>query len=334
MESSDKKTRREPGRLRPSIDLLRFFVDLGDNLAAAAAQGANYKSLRELAGKMPYAASYLFRCLEELRKVYGQPLVNQDNVMLTPAGEAILAWAKELLALHARGRQWPIGGRERVVIGTSNLILSLVLPEIVRDFLKERPRRKGKDPDLSDLDLTFLESDVEQVILALQQGKIHAAIRGLPLTGRLPGLSIETLQEEIATIMIASPAHERWGHDTRNRRTDVTMKELATETVCLVAADQYELLAGLPRPKRGGSRIVVENYSSLVALVRAGAAVGFLPQLHHRSAMTTPAYEGLTVYGLEDEIPLRTLAILSRSKEDLPEAAKRFLDFVKQKLKS
>lgn len=72
MRRSSKRTRGPEGRLKPSIDSLRVFVELGDRIRAATEQGTNFASLSEAADSMAssYSKSNVFRALDELRKVY------------------------------------------------------------------------------------------------------------------------------------------------------------------------------------------------------------------------------------------------------------------------
>ena len=83
MKRAGKRAREDEGRLRPSIDSLRVFLELADKIKAAAKQGTNYASLSEAANSMSssYSKSNVFRALDELRKVYGRQLVNRSAVM-------------------------------------------------------------------------------------------------------------------------------------------------------------------------------------------------------------------------------------------------------------
>src|SRR5262245_18792470 len=52
VKPSGKRERDSGGRLRPSIDSLRVFVELGDQIKAKADQGINFASLSEAADSM------------------------------------------------------------------------------------------------------------------------------------------------------------------------------------------------------------------------------------------------------------------------------------------
>jgi DNA-binding transcriptional LysR family regulator len=332
MKGSRKRAGEAEGRIRPTMDSLRVFVEFGDRLKAAAGQGTNFASLSEAAEGMS-SKSNVFRALAELRKVYGRQLVNRSTVMLTNEGEAVYTWAKALLELHARGRQWPLGGREQIHIGTSSWILTFLVPELVRAFLADLAKRKRQNPDLPEVDLVFGEYDVEQILVALRKDTVHAGLAAVFTAGTFPGLAVRTVRERVSTVMIASSQHERWGQEMRKHRKEVALAELAEETLCVIEADLYRVLAGLPPPASGGRHILVENYATVAALVRAGVAVGFIPQLHRGDVPNHPAYQGLEVYRVKDQLPLRTLAILRRSGEELPEHVEAFLRIAEEKLR-
>jgi DNA-binding transcriptional LysR family regulator len=334
MTRSAKRTRKG---LRPTMDSLRVLVELGDRIKEAVRQGANYASLTEAAEGMSssYAKSNVFRALAELRNVYKRQLVNRSTVTLTSEGEAVYAFAKALLELHAKGSKWPIGEREQIRIGASSWILSFMVPEIVRAFLTDLQKRKRQNPDIPNVDLAFGEYDVEQILVGIRKGSVQAGLAAVFSAGPFPDITVETVRESVATVMIASSAHERWGKDTRKERKDVGLGDLHAETLCVIEADLYRVLAGLPQPTRVGSRILVENYATVAAFVRAGVAVGFIPQLHRGREPNHPAYQGLEVYAVKDTdaVPTRTLAILRRSGEELPDEVEAFLRIAREKLR-
>lgn len=335
MKRSGKRARGTEGRLKPSIDSLRVFVELGDRIRAATEQGTNFASLSEAADSMSssYSKSNVFRALDELRKVYGRQLVNRNTVTMTSEGETVYAWARELLQLHARGQRWPIGEREQIRIGTSNWLLNFVLPDLLPPYLQHQARRKRRDPTIPDVDLVFSEYDVERLLVDLRKGAVHAGIAAIFPGGSWPDLVAETVRPGVATVMIASSEHPRWGAVMRTGTQEVALAEVAIDTVCVLDADLYRVLSGLPRPRPRRNRILVESYVSVVALVRTGAVVGFVPQLDLGRPMKHPAYQGLEVYSVKDQPLTRTLAILRRSGEELPEAAEAFLRIAAETLR-
>jgi DNA-binding transcriptional LysR family regulator len=335
MKRSGKRTREGDGRLRPSLDSLRVFHELADGIKNATRQGTSFASLSEAAESMSssYSKSNVFRALDELRKVYGRQLVNRSTVTLTKEGETVHAWANALLELHARGKQWPIGDREQIQIGASSWILNFLVPEIVRAFFADLAKRKHRTPDLPDVDLVFAEYDVEQILVGLRKGAVHAGLAAVFATGPYPDLTIKTVRDRVATVMIASSHHVRWGKDTRRHQNEVDLADLVGETLCVIEADLYRVLIGLPEPRPGQNRILVENYATVSSLVRAGVAVGFLPQLHRGDESSHAAYQGLEVYRIKGQLPPRTLAILRRSGEELPEQVEAFLRIAQDELR-
>jgi DNA-binding transcriptional LysR family regulator len=335
MKRSGKRARDGDGRVRPSLDSLRVFLELADGIKGATRQGTSFASLSEAAESMSssYSKSNVFRALDELRKVYGRQLVNRSTVTLTTEGETVHTWAKALLELHARGRQWPIGDREQIRIGTSSWILNFLVPDIARAFLADLAKRKHRNPDLPDVDLVFSEYDVEQILVGLRKGAVHAGLAAVFAAGPYPDLAVQTLRDRVATVMIASSHHARWGKDTRKHRSEVALADLAGEMLCVIEADLYRVLVGLPELRSSQNRILVENYATVASFVRTGVAVGFLPQLHRGDEPNHAAYQGLEVYRIKGQIPPRTLAILRRSGEELPEQVEAFLRVAEEKLR-
>jgi len=339
MNQSKKRPREGKDRLRPTMESLRVLVELADKISAAAKQGANYSSPSAAAKALGSKANVL-RVLDELKEVYGRRLVKGSPVTLTPEGEAVYAWAKTLLQLHAKGTKWPIGQRELIRIGTSNWILNFLMPEIVRAFLEKRAKLKTPNAKVPELDLVFAEYDVEQLLVDLRKGTVHAGLAAILASGPWPGLDVQTLRKDVGTVMIASSQHERWGENTRKSRTHVMLDEIAEETVCVIEADLYTVLPGLREQKKVGNRILVENYASVISLVRTVVAVGFIPQLDIGRQAGLDTYQGLEVYHLKEPTtdqtnessPSRTLAILRRSGETLPAEVEAFLRIAEEKL--
>jgi DNA-binding transcriptional LysR family regulator len=183
------------------------------------------------------------------------------------------------------------------------------------------------------VDLVFGEYDVEQILAGLRKGAVHAGLAAVFTPGPFPDLAVQTLRERVSTVMIASSEHERWGKEARKHRNEVGFADLAGETLCVIEADLYRVLAKLPEPTPCVNRILVQNYATVAALVRAGLAVGFIPQLDRGDEPNHTAYEGLEVYRIKEEIPLRTLAILRRSGNELPQEVEAFLRIAEEKLR-
>lgn len=94
MKGSGKRRREDEGRLQPTIDSLRVFVELGDRLRAAAGQGTSYASLSKAAEGMAYSKSNVFRAVADLYEVYGRrALVNRNTITLL---DAALAYHREV----------------------------------------------------------------------------------------------------------------------------------------------------------------------------------------------------------------------------------------------
>src|SRR5206468_868402 len=136
-------------------------------------------------------------------------------------------------------------------------------------------------------------------------GKVHAGLAAVFAAGPWPDLAVDTVRDCVATVMIASSQHERWGRHARKLRKEVGFGDVAGETVCVIEADLHTVLAGLPEPTPGGGRILVENYASVLAFVRTGLAIGFIPQLDIGDDLNHAAYQGLEIYRIKEQVPTR-----------------------------
>lgn len=328
MKRAKTRKRDGEGRLRPTIDSLRVLVELGDRMKAVQGQGGSFASLSEVANALSssYSKSNVFRALAELRKVYRRQLVNRSTVTLTSEGEAVYEWARSLLALHAKGTHWPIAERESVRIGASSWILQFLLPGVAEAFLSERARRKAQAPDV---DLVFSEFDVEEILSALRKGTVHAGFAAVFSVEAYPGLTLETLRERVPTVMVSARHHKRWGRERRKETDEVSLAELSGETICVIEQDLYRVLSGLPAPAKGANRLLVQNYSAVVAFVQAGAGVGFVPEMRGSGLESL----GLEVYRVKQRLLSRTLAILRRAGEELSEEVQGFLRIASEALK-
>src|SRR5262249_26333101 len=109
----------------------------------------------------------------------------------------------------------------------------------------------------------------------------------------------------------------------------VRLAEVRKEAVCVLKADLEGVLADLPGPVPGGSRICVDRYASLVSIVHSGAAVGFVPLLEREPARRRdyPGIPGLIMHRIAkaDGVPTRKVCLWRREGEQLPETVTRFL---------
>lgn len=307
-------------RLEPTLEKLRFLVTFADWLARK-----QFRSLREMrADGFPYTHAYASRTLAALAAPAGGPLYEPEEMRLTALGQEYLSWGRGVLAGHAK---WPPAGRKKVVVGTSNRVLNFVLPDAVVRFVSEH----------SEFELDLREYELTDMLRDLHGEAVQLGVGGLPFseppagesgrggewTGEYMGLRFEALRTSYPTVLIARADHERWG-EGRERRV-VTFEDLKEAELCVARAD----LAGALRPQlealANRIRLVVDNFSSVVTVVRKSDLVGIVPELGLEAG-------GCAVrpFAKAAGMPVRRVAVWTRLRGELPEGAKRFAEAVRR----
>lgn len=194
----NRKSKLPP--MEPSLETLRFFQEFVKRTPRGAA-GTRFATMGQLAKDMPYATSFVFRKLQEIRELYARPLFNRATHRLTDDGKKIHQYADSVLAAHAAGKHWPIEYRKQVIIGTNNRSLHFVLPGVIAAYLQ---REKGAKQRRYAIDLRFREYEFEQMIDELRRGEIHAGIFGVPFDGHWRTVSHRVIWKGVGTVMIAA----------------------------------------------------------------------------------------------------------------------------------
>ncbi len=230
-----------------------------------------HPSMHQLLSHVANNATHADRVIKELEAQWKRTLVNRHTLKLTPDGERAYQFAQNLIKLHEQGPF--VRQRETLRVGTSNRVMTTFLASKIRAFLESRPKGKGR----VDVDLELTESTRDSLLFALENEDIDCAIFGAMDDVIPDGLRRDLISDQHATVLIAA----RDGHGVYNAKLfadgyKVKIKELATADVCLIRSDLKGPLAHVPAPQDGYSRIVVDNYASVVSVVKSGIAVGLV----------------------------------------------------------
>jgi DNA-binding transcriptional LysR family regulator len=245
---------------------LIFFEKLGSTisggagdsmLAVASAAGLSYPHLHNTLGK-----------LESIER-FGRRLVNRELIALTKEGEEVLAYARRVLDVY-RVRPFK-SSRVTLRIAATNRILTTLLASYFPAFMENYRKKTGLE-----LNIEILEATFEQLLTWLEVGEVELAFGGAS-THKHEKLMHVAIRDDLKMIVVAPPK----GIGVFSRRAQKegyrpTVRDFASTNFCLIRRDQRGTFRNLPEPKEGYSRIVVDNYSSVVAMVRAEAAVGLV----------------------------------------------------------
>lgn len=272
------------------------------------------------------------RCLKVLDTLKGpdrwnRALVNTSTLKITDDGERAYDFACRILAAHVAD---PFAGRrETLRIGTTNRVMTAFLGPKIREFLWQHRVRQSQTAKaggvVADVDLEMRESTLDTILTQLRREEIEIAIGGVPLDGMPPDLDHCAIDGRLETVLIA--AKNGCGDFTKSRLQEgrrVKWSELACADMCLIRSDLYGVLGHVPAPAAGYSRIVVENYASVVSVVKSGAAVGLVLDMGLLDSDTLK----FELEESKDRPKARRLAIWTRRGGKLSPTAAAFIEAV------
>ncbi len=238
---------------------LRYFLAVAERRHFTKAAG-------ELAVAQPSVSKQIQRLEDEL----GTKLFHRmrGNVALTPAGEALLPWARRVLAdvdgATSEVRELAGLHRGRLAIGATPSLTTALLPPALGRFHRTYPG----------IELAVREAGSRDLVRALEQGELDVALVILPL--RHPALETTPLLRE--ELVLAVPADHALA-----QRKSVTMSELRGVPLVMFR-DGYDLRAAtIAACRRAGFEptFALEGgeMDGVLRLTSAGLGVAVVPSL-------------------------------------------------------
>ena len=237
--------------------------------------------------------------VRQVEEALGVQLFERDQrrVLLTPAGEQVVARARrvlveaaDLLAL-AKGLGEPLSGPLR--LGVIPTVAPYVLPEVVPALARAWPR----------LRLLIREETTELVVRGLEEGRLEVGL--LALEAELGGLEREVIAED--PFVLAAPPD----HPLAKRRSLRPDDLLGTQVLLLDDGHCFRRQA-MALCSRGGASEAdfrATSLTTLAQMVASGAGVTLLPQL----AVAAENRAGqLATVPFAQPAPFRTLALVWR----------------------
>jgi LysR family hydrogen peroxide-inducible transcriptional activator len=266
---------------------------------------ADTRSFRAAAELCHVAQPSLSAQIAQVESALGVTLFERERrpVLVTPAGEALIARARALLRAAddllsaARAFEDPLAGSLR--LGVIPTISPYLLPEVARALRRELPN----------LELVFVEDKTSVLVQKLERGELDAAL--LALEADLAEL--ETLPIARDAFVLAVPKD----HRLAKRKQAVKMSELAGESVLLLDDGHCfrdQALSYCQRAKVEELGFRATSLATLTQMVAGGRGVTLLPTL----AVPIENRRGdLSVLRLSGPEPARTLGLAYRSGSPL-----------------
>lgn len=237
----------------------------------AAAETQNFRSAAELLGIAPPAVSQRIKQLEDMLGFAVFHRIHR-GVELTPAGRAMLAEAREVLARTAHAietaksiRRGEVG-ELKIGFGTSVMAEEL-LPSLIKQFLRQYPEIK----------IEFFDgTTMADLVAAAEAQEVDVIFMRPPLVTLSPNLRVQPFSQSELHITLAAD-HPLARHDK------IAIRDIANEKMIMMV-DQtgmgmshrilslYEEAGVYPN-----IAIRTSNITTLVRLIGAGAGISMLP---------------------------------------------------------
>ncbi|WP_287966395.1 LysR family transcriptional regulator [Diaphorobacter sp.] len=289
----------------PDLLSLKLFVAVCEhrNIARAAQQEA-------------IVGSAVSKRLAQLEDTVGARLLvrRRHGVAPTPAGEALLEHAREMLA--------SVGRIERDMAafntGIRGQVRMLVTASVMAESLADDVAAFLQDPAHRDIQVSMEERVSPEVVRGIREGSATVGICWD--AADLQGLQTRSYRHDHLAI-VAHPDHPV-AQSARVRFADV----LGHEFVSMPALSAVQVLlarAAAVEGKMLAHRVQVSNFDAALRVVRANLAISVIPR---EVAEPFAAATGVRVIPLADAWARRRFAICFRSEEGLSPAARLLVE--------
>lgn len=290
----------------PSIQQFRYAVAVADERHFGRAATATHVSQPSLSAQV-----------RELESRLGVALFERTSrgVLLTPAGEALVARARRVLTevddLVGAAERMAEPGVGPLHLGVIPTVGPYVVPALVGRLRLELP----------EIELHLHEEQTDRLLARLAEGRIDAAVLALPVDR--PGLDERELYTE--PFLLAAPEGHRLAV-----RGSCGPEDLMTEPLVLLEEghclrDQALDVCGLAG-RDGGTEIQGTSLGTVVQMVAAGLGVTLLP------ASAVPVeVKGDTAVALAEfapPVPTRTIGIVWRTSSPRGDTINEIADLI------
>jgi len=257
--------------------------------------------------------------IRQLEQEYGHRLFDRTakSVRLTPAGEVILEYARQLLALRGSSLR-AVAERNGVPVGTLSIganegTFLYVLPKVFAKYHKMFPKIR----------ISVYRNFTHKVIEKVEDGALDLGIVTLPV--KSPSLTVVPLFKDRVLLMVES------GSPLFNKRS-VTMEELAQQPLIIPkTGSTRKLIEKNLRPYRENLNITMEltSLTMIKRFVAAGFGVSLISSTFARENVRRGDVKLLKIEGLEIS---RELGLIFQKHRSLPRVASMFAELARKEL--
>lgn len=290
------------------FDQLRTFIEV-------AKLGSFSRAAEKVLRSQPAVSAQI----RQLEQEYGHKLFdrNTKSVRLTPAGEVVLDYARQLLALRTTSMQaasdWNGVPTGTLSLGANEGTFLYVLPRVFAEYHRKFPKVR----------ISVYRSFTHKVSEKVEEGAIDLGVVTMPV--KSPSLAATPVFRD-RIMLVAGPRSPLF------HRNSVTLQELAEQPLIMPKTGSIrKIIEKNLRPYRERLNVTMELTS--VVMIKQFVMDGFGVSLVSASFAREDVRRGdarlLKIEGLD---LWRELALVYRKDRSLPLVASAFVDVAKKKL--
>lgn len=279
------------------ISALRVFVAV-----------AEYGNIQGAASRVGRSVSAVSVTLKQLENQLGAALFESDRKsVLTPLGRYLLDAARTEILRHDRAmaaiRAYTKGEIGRLELACTPSVGAHLLPVVIQRYIARYP----------DVELDVRDTDTLSVLRGVETGAVEIGVAGKQEHDA--SLVFRPLFQDELVVVCAAGSRLAARADAAMDWNDMAGEPVIANGIML--GQTWPDGSGMAE----GSRLLVRNTTSLLALVKAGVGVTVLP----RMAVPDPGRDSLVALGFRQPGLRRTVGIFRRAGMQLSPAAREFL---------
>jgi DNA-binding transcriptional LysR family regulator len=258
--------------------------------------------------------------IQALEEMYETKLFDRSSsrVTLTPAGEVLYKYAKEILTLYSSAEK-VIGEmtglvKGSITIGAGTTIGNYLLPSIITDFRKTHPKIK----------VHLFVANMQRVIELLNAGNINLGL----VEGDVKRQKIVVEKLLSDELLLIAPPHHPWA-----KRKEVSISELIEEPFILREAgsgtrqtiEKFLARHGIT-PQSMKVSMVLGSTEAIKAAVENGLGVSIISRW---AARKENKYGTLNMLSFKEEKMLRNFSLITYKNSVSSHAVEEFLTYLK-----
>lgn len=258
--------------------------------------------------------------IQALEEMYETKLFDRSSskVTLTPAGEVLYKYAKEILALYTAAEK-VIGEltglvKGSITIGAGSTIGNYLLPNVITDFRKTHPKIK----------VHLFVGNMQRVIELLNSGNIHLGL----IEGDVKRQKIVVEKLISDELLLIVPPHHPW-----SKRKEVSISEIIEEPFILREAgsgtrqtiEKFLVRHGIT-PQSMKVSMVLGSTEAIKAAVENGLGVSIISRW---AARKENKYGTLNMLSFKEEKMVRNFSLITYKNSVSSHAVEEFLTYIK-----